>query len=226
MAKVTPGALIADIRGKLGPVVFRGSEIGLQVYQNPRKKNYESESISTNRRIVSVLRFLWQNLSSEDRESWNQLSLAVRTNRGFNGQYPRRAYSLFHSINYWLVRLDAPTVSTAPTWPLQSSIVSANAGLFTTGLDLYWNSNGGGFDYWITAFEFRQCLCINQLSKFTPWRLLDVKMNSTGTDVPSVEYPKYFINPELGQEWQIRFIGVQRGYFPIVETKPIYKVAS
>lgn len=226
MAKVTPGALIADIRGKLGPVVFRGSDMGLQVYTPKSPKNYESPEALYNKRVISKLRFFWSGLAPEQRRSWDQLALAVRTNSGFNGQYPRRAYSLFHSINYWLAYADQTPVFDAPTWPLQQSITSGDAFLFTTGLECSWTLNSPTFPAWVMAIEFRMSMGLTSQAKFTPWRVLSVKVNTTGSLVSIPEFDEFFVPPVLGQYWQARFVNCQTGYFPSTYLQPIYRVAS
>lgn len=226
MAKVTPGALIADIRGKLGPVVFRGSDLGLHVYTPKKPQVYESEEALFNKRVITKLRFFWSNLQPAQRKSWDQLALAVRTNSGFNGQYPRRAYSLFHSINYWLAYADRTIVYDAPTWPLQQSGLTGDGGLYTTGFKCTWNLTTPSFSSWVLGIELRMSVGLTSQAKFTPWRLLTTKVNSTGSLVTISEYDDYFVPPVLGQYWQARFISCQFGYFPSTYLQPIYRVTS
>jgi len=216
MAKISTGALITDITGSLGPVVFRGSDLGKQVYIKTYRKKEATDQQIIVRRAVARVRWNWSLLLESDRQSWFQLAAYVRTNKGFNGQYPRRAYSLFHEMNFWPAMAGVDPVLTAPSWPLQKSQIGGVTHLTTAGMFIWYAAGWPGAAHATAAFFMRPCLNVAQKSKFVPWKLIITKVDSVGVFEYVPEYENFFKLPYLQQLYQYKIVGWDSLSFPNV----------
>jgi hypothetical protein len=214
MAKITTSALIDGINGKIGNVIFRGSDLGTHVYQNTSKPKAPTQAQLLVQNAVRLVRVAWSELSSEDRDSWLQLSLAVRTNRGFNGQYPRRAYGLFHDMNFWPAYAGLNLVSTAPTWPLQRS------GCFAAINDVYptfratWTALQTGAADGLAVFMASPCTTINHRSSQLPLRIFNMQSNNVGFLNTLTGYEDIFPPLVPGQQIRIKTVSWSTIGFP------------
>jgi hypothetical protein len=206
MAKITTSALIDSISGKVGNVIFRGSDLGRQVYTAKPPKRNPTQAQLLVRNAVQIVRVAWSNLSEEDRNSWLQLALLVRTNRGFNGQYPRRAYGLFHDMNFWPAYCGLNMVYTAPSWPLAKSKCSATCTVTT--LDSIWSGTAlqTGATDGLAVFMAAPVTTINRRSTYLPFRIFNWKVNQVGFNSPLGGYDAIFPPPVIGQQVRVKTV--------------------
>lgn len=71
MARMIPGSIVSDVRGKLGGSVFQRSAGGLTIRSKASPVNPRTASQSVARSRLFALQQAWQQLTAEQRKAWN-----------------------------------------------------------------------------------------------------------------------------------------------------------
>jgi hypothetical protein len=82
MARIVPGAIISDIRGKVGGGIFQKSAQGLSLRSATTPTNTSSQSQMQNRSQLFYLQLAWQQLTEDQRNAWSAWSAYQNLNSG------------------------------------------------------------------------------------------------------------------------------------------------
>ena len=135
MAKVKLNSLLADMRGRLGSVVFSSNAAGFHVrtLKTPSQPNTARQSAQRN--LFSRLVGAWNLLSSTDRADWTTYAAQVDNVRAdwFGDPYYPNARAQFVSINTARLQNADSITETPPAGALPSPLPSMGAGVDPSG---------------------------------------------------------------------------------------------
>lgn len=134
MAKVKPGALIGDIRGKVGGSVFVKSIGGLIVRNLSMPVNPNSEFQSARRNTTANLQWEWQRLTQEQRDCWVEWTKLNPITQIRDSDLFINAQQTFIKLNFYRLLYNLQIIADAVF--NTSIIVALNAALSVSGSSL------------------------------------------------------------------------------------------
>lgn len=99
MARIKLSPLISSINGKLGNAVFQGGKSGIILREKVKPRNPRTQSQSNSRNRLASVKALWQNLTSDERNSWISLSTFYKRSTKHNTTKFLSPYELFIQSN-------------------------------------------------------------------------------------------------------------------------------
>lgn len=115
MAKITPGALVGEIRNALGGMVFSRNTYGAFIRNNTVPVNPNTTAQDTVRSRFAYYAGLWRTLTSAQREEWNTTAQASFTQTDvFGSSFQLTGFNLFMKLNSSLGAVGTTTVLNAP----------------------------------------------------------------------------------------------------------------
>lgn len=116
MARITPSALISQIRGSLGGVTFKGSRSGAVVQSRSIGKYADTPRGQEHTRFLAAARAQWDALSPGLQTGWETLASGSTSNAGLLGKGKLYGRELF--LQWYLCHLHCGT-----TWHLDLSTI-------------------------------------------------------------------------------------------------------
>ena len=158
MAKVVFSPLVADVRGKLGPVVFQGGPGGAMLRAHYHRPARESFALQQARTDFSAASKLWETLTEQERALWASIARAydpAKAGPGLAFSLGRRVFIRYASQYIHFGR----TVPTAPLlWPFYDYGAWYLAWDPDSGNNFFlWNGPGGAnvsFRIWLQEVPF------------------------------------------------------------------------
>lgn len=208
MAKIKLNSLLADMRGRLGSVVFSSNGAGF--YASPLKTPVQPNSSlqSATRNSFSRLVKSWNLLSVSDRASWTAYAAQADTARTdwFGDSYFPNARAQFISINTARLLAAEDINATAPTGSLPAALPAMAAGVdpdgsaFTSYID-----NSAAFDASILAVHAAVSITASpgRGTPITPYRVLGINPVS-GTwpwEIDALLTALYGVLQDTGSWW-------------------------
>lgn len=190
MAKIKLNSLLADMRGRMGSVVFSSNAAGF--YASPLKTPIQPNTArqSSTRNTFSRLVKSWNLLSSTDRATWTAYAAHVDNARTdwFGDTYYPNARAQFVSVNTARLLAGAAIIETAPIGALPAVLPAMGAGV---------DPDGSGFTSYINA------LAAFDASIFAVHAAISLT-SSPGRNTPITPYRVLGINPVSGTwPWEI-----------------------
>lgn len=108
MARVKPGVVISDIRGKIQGSVFQGYKGGIFVRSSPRNINRLTETQLLTRKYTSYLQSYWRELSEAYRSQWDNFTMNYLIHQKNNGLKGISGQQAFLKINHYRLQYDYP----------------------------------------------------------------------------------------------------------------------
>lgn len=99
MARIKLSPLISSINGKLGNAVFQGGKSGIILREKVKPRNPRTQSQSLARNRLASVKALWQDLTSDEKNSWISLSTFYKRSTKHNTTKFLSAYELFVQSN-------------------------------------------------------------------------------------------------------------------------------
>lgn len=124
MAVAKYGAIVTDIKGKIGGTVFQGSVAGGVMKNNAARKSTSGTSKLSKadagraflpQRTIAELSSAWKTLSSGDQLSWKTAAPGFPFTNKFGVQYTPSGFQLYMSVNTNLTVIGQSVMSSAPT---------------------------------------------------------------------------------------------------------------
>lgn len=124
MASIKMGAIVTDIKGKIGGTVFQGSVAGGVMKNNAAKKSTSGSSKLTKadagrvflpQRTISSLASGWRSLSLSDQLSWKTAAPSFPFLNKYGVSYTPSGYQLYMSVNANLTVINQTLLTVAPT---------------------------------------------------------------------------------------------------------------
>lgn len=100
MARIKLGALISDIRGKIGGQVFQMSRGGLIIRNQPKPVNRRTNAQNKARLITGQLQHEWAKLSETDRICWTTYSMFLNNGRAVRSRLASSGFGSFMQVNH------------------------------------------------------------------------------------------------------------------------------
>lgn len=99
MARIQPGPLISDIRGKLGGIIFQGGRNGLTCKVGASKIITQSSSQQDNRSDMFAIANAWQSLTESQRLTWGSWSVFQNLKTGTFGTSNMTGQQAYIQVN-------------------------------------------------------------------------------------------------------------------------------
>ena len=217
MAKVIFSPLVANVRGKLGPVVFQGGPGGSMLRANPYRQHRTSAALQDAQRCLGDAARMWKALDVTTRTLWASMGRAYNPSSAGPGlafSLGRRAFIRYASQFLHFGR-------TPPTSPTRWPFLDVSRAYLSRDPDLsnmfgWWNGvQGATVDYriWLQA-----CPAFPQWATRSPWLLAyDTATQPHQTPVPGCSPTIYGLLPanfaafeRFGAQsfWRLRFTGI------------------
>lgn len=116
MARITPSALISQIRGSLGGVTFKGSRSGAVVQSRSIGRYADTPRGQEHTRFINIARAQWEALAPGLKTGWETLASGTTSNAGLLGKGKLYGRELF--LQWYLCHLHCAT-----TWHLDLSTI-------------------------------------------------------------------------------------------------------
>lgn len=127
MASIKMGAIITDIKGKVGGTVFQGSKTGVTMKNKSAAATSDGSSKLTKAdagRVVSPqsnmssIATSWKALSEGNKTSWNMAAPDFPFTNKYGVPYTGSGFQLFMSVNSNRLVIGEPILNTAPAVPI------------------------------------------------------------------------------------------------------------
>lgn len=122
MAIIKTSALVSEIRGKVGGVVFARNRGGAYVRQFVSPVQAETEARTEARGRLGQISAAWETLTDAQRQGWTDYGQAVGTTNALGDTHPISGISAFVRSNSLLMLAGQPMRSLAPDYPLRGPI--------------------------------------------------------------------------------------------------------
>ena len=134
MAKIKLGPFIADIRNRIGGVVFSKNSAGNYIRRGVTPVNPQSVAQLLSRQFLTQTSQSWRDLTDDERNNWNQVKDSFPKTDIFGNSIAPTGFNLFTRLNRNLLEISEPAITAAP-------LPSAVQGFLT--LTLVANTTGG-----------------------------------------------------------------------------------
>jgi len=143
MARVKYGAIVTDIKGKIGGTVFQGSKTGGVMKNNTAAAKSAGNGGSTTKadagrvtlpkRNMTEIASTWKTLSAADRASWNLAAPNFPFIDKYGNAYTASGYQVYMSVNNNLAVTGQSMLSTAPPAPTLANMMPFGLSWLTLG---------------------------------------------------------------------------------------------
>ncbi len=159
MAKIKFGAIVTDMRGKVGSQVFSRNKSG--AYARSFKVNVISATASqvTARMRLSTLSSAWRSLTQVQRNSFNEAVTSFKHTNIFGSIISPSGFDLYVKLNCNLVQIDVAPISTAPTPGLVQNVASLSvvSDATTPAVTISWDASTVSIDHYF-VISATKCL--------------------------------------------------------------------
>lgn len=121
MARIKFSPIISDVKGKIGNIVFQGGKSGTIIRERVLPRNPKTQLQSIKRGLLNEVKSEWQNLTTDQRNSWLSLSSFMKQKQKNDQTKQLTGYELFVQSNF--IRNQASITSVFET-SLRTSTVS------------------------------------------------------------------------------------------------------
>lgn len=148
MASVKYGAMITELKGKVGGQAFQGGNVGYVL----RNIHYTSRSAFPRRQRVNYwlaqLAYTWRSLTSGNKAAWTAIAAAWTFTDRYGNTYEGSAFQIYMSYNGLRLSLGLAAVTTpsALVTPTNPGVISVAISL-PSDYDLIWSNTGSTNDY-------------------------------------------------------------------------------
>ena len=234
MALIRPSALIGQVSGALGGVIFSHDAAGPKVSHRPIRLRKRTEPSSFSRSLLPHAQSLWRVLSDSDKLNWNNLALnSLYTNRvglrrSPSGRHLFISYAIYYLVSKTALPHNFPPDGATPLLPVQSSAAEWEPALATFRFHL-------GFSYRLADVPMsintygRASYSTTSLPR-THWRFLasiSVR-NLIGLTVDS-EWTDLLPFPSVDEVVQLKYVWAvegQRPTTPRISTETVIQIGS
>lgn len=148
MCKVQYGAIITEMKGKIGGQVFQGGSVGKILRNKGYTHGFSSAARQGATSVLSANAKRWQSLSGANRATFNAITASWPFTDKFGNTYYGTGYQVYVAYQNILISLGLPNQANAggvssPTDP--GVVVASSSGGPT--LDLNWDNAGNSSDY-------------------------------------------------------------------------------
>ena len=134
MAKIKLGPFAADIRNRIGGVVFSKNSAGNYIRRGVTPVNPQSVAQQQSRQFLTQTSQSWRNLTDDERNNWNQVKDSFKKTDIFGNSLAPTGFNLFTRLNRNILEISETVLTAAP-------LPAAVQGFLT--LDLVANTTGG-----------------------------------------------------------------------------------
>jgi hypothetical protein len=138
MAKIQYGALVTELKGKIGGTVFQSGRYGFQVRNKPTPIRTASRTQSAVRSTILTISKAWRDLTEPQRLAYDAIAPSWPAVDAFGNPMLLTGYNVFCKTNFWswsLSGLINPTASLpAALWQPSTISLSVAAGAATFDL--------------------------------------------------------------------------------------------
>jgi len=141
MAKVQYGALVTELKGKIGGTVFQSGRYGFQARNKPVPIKTASTSQSDVRSAILSVSKAWKTLSAAQRLAFDAIAPSWPAVDAFGNPILLTGYNVFCKTNFWNWLLTGAINSTAslPAALWQPSSLTLDIAVGTSTFDLYFS---------------------------------------------------------------------------------------
>jgi len=208
MARVKLNSLLADLRGRLGSVVFSSNSAGFYCSIYKRPVNPRTEAQSDRRTAFSNLIKSWNLLTPAEQVLWTTYAARSDNERldWFGDPYYPSSRAQFVTINSYRLQAGLSITTTAPTGNLPSPLPAFDGCVYSAadGSTSYLNPQAA-FDASISYVWMSLSLSYSpgRLTRSQPWRFISVYASASSWpyDLDSFLSSAYGIIPASGRYW-------------------------
>ena len=114
MAKIKLGPFAADIRNRIGGVVFSKNSAGNYIRRGVTPVNPQTVAQQQSRQFLTQTSQSWRNLTDDERNNWNQVKDSFKKTDIFGNSLAPTGFNLFTRLNRNLLEISEPVITTAP----------------------------------------------------------------------------------------------------------------
>ena len=114
MAKIKLGPFIADIRNRIGGVVFSKNSAGNYIRRGVTSVNPQSVEQQQSRQFLTQTSHSWRDLTDDERNNWNQVKDSFKRTDIFGNSISPTGFNLFTRLNRNLLEISEATITSAP----------------------------------------------------------------------------------------------------------------
>lgn len=201
MAKITPGALVGEIRNALGGMVFSRNTYGAYIRNNVVPVNPATLAQTGVRNAFANIAQEWRALTDSQRADWNMTAeQSFPQTDVFGSSFQLTGFNLFMKLN---LSLDAIGVSIITTAPLEQTIEQITTFAAVAEVDAMNDGSivvNGGFPGPVSTVPTDRKLLIQASSVVSPGKEYNANLfkqivtQSTGQDVSAVDITTQYEN--------------------------------
>lgn len=132
MAVVKYGAMVTELKGKLGGQVFQGSNASLIIRNNQRKRNPPSSQMFLSSKNVTTVSQAWRSLSDAQRTAYAAAAALWPFTDKYGNTYYGTGYQVHNAQNIALLSIGQP-YSADPLGSVAAESVATNLIVFVRG---------------------------------------------------------------------------------------------
>ncbi len=114
MAKIKLGPFIADIRNRIGGVVFSKNSSGNYIRRGVTPVNPQSVAQQQVRQFLTQTSQSWRDITEDERNNWNQVKDSFPKTDIFGNSIAPTGFNLFTRLNRNLLEIEETVLTTAP----------------------------------------------------------------------------------------------------------------
>jgi hypothetical protein len=126
MAKFTPGAIVSEVRNKIGATVFTRNASGASIRNRITPINRKSTGQTTRRQSLGALASGWRSLTQAQRDSFNAAAKNFPRQDNLGQTIIPTGEQLYIELNSNLVLVGAAQITTAPA-PVAFPVIAASS---------------------------------------------------------------------------------------------------
>jgi len=100
-AKIQYGALVTELKGKIGGTVFQSGRYGFQARNKPQAFRNPSVTQSHIRGVILTISKNWRTLTQAERDSWDAVAPSWPAVDAFGNPMLLTGYNVFCKCNFW-----------------------------------------------------------------------------------------------------------------------------
>ena len=138
MARIQYGALVTELKGKIGGTVFQSGRYGFQVRNKPTPIRTASGVQARVRGIMLTVSKAWRTLTSAERLAFDAIAPSWPALDSFGNPMLLTGYNVFCKTNWWLSQMDLPmnNVASLPAALWQPTSLGLNVAVGTSTFEL------------------------------------------------------------------------------------------
>lgn len=114
MAKIKLGPFMADIRNRIGGVVFSKNSAGNYIRRGVTPVNPQSVAQQQVRQFLTQTSQSWRNLTDDERKNWNEVKESFKRTDIFGNSLAPTGFNLFTRLNRNLLEISETVLTAAP----------------------------------------------------------------------------------------------------------------